>query len=78
VTLAEYLDPRRFPLTTRPGLTPRLQFLADAADHDRLREYLATGVTPTEEQWAWLSELEEKAKARPALLARLGDPDPKH
>src|SRR4029079_4488385 len=29
MTLAEYLDPARFPLTTEPGLSPRQQLLAD-------------------------------------------------
>jgi hypothetical protein len=73
VTLDEYLDPRRFPLTTRPGLTPRLQFLADAADLDRLYAQFAAGDTPTEELWLMWDELEEKAMARPALLAQLSD-----
>jgi hypothetical protein len=76
MTLSEYMDPRRFPLTTQAGQTPRLQFLIDAVNLDQLREYLADGVTPTEEQWHRLSELEEKAKARPVLLVQLGDPNP--
>jgi hypothetical protein len=65
VTLSEYLDTR---------LTPRLQFLADAADLDGLRERLANGDTPTEEQWARLVELELKARARPTLLDQFDDP----
>jgi hypothetical protein len=73
VTLDEYMNPRRFPLTTRPGLTPRLQFLADTADLDRLYALFADGDTPTEELWLKLAELEEKAKARPALLIQLND-----
>jgi hypothetical protein len=76
MTLTEYMDPRRFPLTTQSGQTPRLQFMIDAVNHDQLRAYLETGVTPTEEQWHRLCELEEKAKARPELLAQLGDADP--
>lgn len=76
MTLSEYMDPRRFPLTTQSGQTPRIQFLMDAVSLDQLREYLADGITPTEEQWALLAELKEKAKARPALLAQLGEADP--
>ena len=73
MTLDEYMDPRRFPLTTRLGLTPRLQFLADAADLDRLYAQFAAGDTPTEELWLKLAELEEKAKVRPSLLIQLND-----
>ena len=75
VTLSEYMDPERFPLTTQDGLTPRLQFLNDVMDLDKLRSYLADGVTPTEEQWLRLTELEEKAKARPGLFAQLDEVD---
>jgi hypothetical protein len=71
LSLEEYMSPRLFPLTTRDGLTPREQFQIDAADLDHLSEYLATGVTPTEEQWLRLAELEEKAAARAALAAEL-------
>jgi hypothetical protein len=67
MTLAEYMSPKLFPLTAQNGLTPRHQFVIDAADLDQLRSYLGTGVTPTEEQWLRLAELEEKAKARPGL-----------
>ena len=76
LALTEYMDPRRFPLSTRGGLTPRLQFLNDVVDLDRLRARLATGVTPTEEQWLRLAELEEKAAVRPALIAQLGEAEP--
>ena len=76
MTLSEYMDPRRFPLTTQVGQTPRLQFMIDAVNLEQLHEYLADGVTPTEEQWHRLSELEEKAKVRPGLLAQLGEADP--
>ncbi len=77
MTLPQYMDPRRFPLTTQPGLTPRLQFMIDAVNLDQLRAYLADGVTPTEEQWIRLSELEEKAKARQTLIDQLGNDDTK-
>jgi hypothetical protein len=73
VTLDEYMDPRRFPRTTRLGLTPRLQFLADAADLDRLYAWFAAGDTPTEELWLKWEELEEKAMARPSGRAQRHD-----
>jgi hypothetical protein len=76
VTLSEYLDPTRFPLTTRVGLSARRQFETDASHLAKLRAYLADGVTPTEEQWLRLVELEEKEKARPALVAQFGQTDP--
>ena len=76
MTLAEYMSPKLFPLTTQPGLTPRMQFMIDAVNYDQLREYLATGVTPTEEQWIRLGELEEKEQARPTLLAMLWPSQP--
>jgi len=76
LTLTEYMSPERFPLTTRTGLTPRLQFVTDAAELERLRAVLATGVTPTEEQWIRLGELEEKEQARPTLLAMLWPSQP--
>jgi hypothetical protein len=63
-TLAEYMDARRFPLTTQSGLTPERQFMTDALG----REARAGGVTFTEEDTARTRELEEKAVARQALL----------
>ena len=72
MTLDQYMSPKWFPLTTQPGLTPRLQFMTDAVNYDQLREYLDTGATPTEEQWLRFVELDAKMAARPALLAELG------
>jgi hypothetical protein len=73
-TLAEYLDPGRFPLTTRPDLSPRQQFLADSSALKVMRAYLLSGGTLTYRQRARLVELEAKDVARPALLAQLLDP----
>jgi hypothetical protein len=77
VTLAEYLDPSRFPLTTQAGFTPRKQLAIDAVDLDLVREYLDEGGTLDGELAARLAELEEKEKARPALTAQLGESGPK-
>lgn len=75
MTLQEYPEPTRFSLTTRVGLSAADQFRLDAAHLAKLRAYLAGDVTPTEDQWLRLEEMEEKAKARPELLARLGRAD---
>ena len=72
-TLAEYLDRVRFPRTTRPGLSPRQQFLADAYNLRSLRAYLRAGGTLSERNRARLTELEAKDIARPALLSQLTD-----
>jgi hypothetical protein len=74
MTLAEYLDPYRFPLTTHAGFTPRKQLVIDALDLDLVREYLDEGGTLDDRQAAWRAELEEKEKARPWLFAELYDP----
>jgi hypothetical protein len=72
-SLANYLDRARFPLTTRPDLSARQQFLTDAHALKRLRAYLRQGGTLTDRQQARLVELEAKEQARPALLAQLLD-----
>lgn len=72
-TLAEYLDRARFPLTTRPDLSPRQQFLADAYNLRSLRAHLRAGGTLNDRQRARLTELEAKDIARPALLSQLLD-----
>jgi hypothetical protein len=72
-TLAEYVDRRRFPLTSRPGLSPRQQLLTDAYNLRRVREHLKKGGTLTDRKWARLAELVAEEKARPVLLAQLSD-----
>jgi hypothetical protein len=68
MTLAEYMDPTRFPLTTQAGFTPRKQFVIDAIDLDNLREYLDEGGALDDGLRARLAELEAKAAARPFLI----------
>lgn len=70
MTIDEYLDPERFPLTTRPGLSPGQQFRADAYDLKRLREYVSAGGAVSDRKRARLAELEAKEQARPALLGQ--------
>lgn len=64
----------RFPLTTHAGYTPHKQLVIDSIDLDLAREYLDEGGTLDAELAAWMTELEEKEKARPGLLAELSDP----
>jgi hypothetical protein len=45
MTEQEYLDPKRFPLTTQPGLTLQQQRLLDAVNCDDLEQMLAEGKT---------------------------------
>jgi hypothetical protein len=68
MTLAEYLDSARFPLTTQPGLRPGEQFLTDAESLGQLRGHLGAGGVLTDWQRARLAELEEKEKARSGLI----------
>ncbi len=62
MTLSEYLDPSRFPLTTQAGLSAEQQMLIDAVNYDELCE--------VEEQEETLSPNEE-ATALPNCVLRL-------
>ena len=71
LTLAEYMDPARFPLTTQTGLTPEQQMRIDAFNHDQLKEHvLGTPLMNEEYERRW-AELREKVEAQPALLAEV-------
>lgn len=57
-----YLDPKRFPLTTQPGLDLRQQKMIDAINRDDIRRKIEAGETlPPDLQAIW-KEFEEKAK----------------
>jgi hypothetical protein len=72
MTLAEYLDSARFPLTTQAGLTPRQQMMMDAFNLDAIREAVEEeGAVLTAEEQARYAELQEKAKHRTRLLEEL-------
>jgi hypothetical protein len=69
MTEAEYLDEKRFPLTTQiKGRGGRLSFdqqqLIDAINFDDLRELIECGETLTPEQQAIRLELEDKRGRR--------------
>jgi hypothetical protein len=69
MTLAEYMDPSRFPLTTQKGLSASDQLFIDAFNLDQSREYLARGGVMDEEGQARQVELEEKAPHMGRLTA---------
>ena len=82
MTAAEYMDPKRFPLTTLGKLTPPQQMLIDAVNYDGGVIMVERGETMDAEQavrWAELQEkhahyaevaAEIKARARGRMLPR--------
>jgi hypothetical protein len=71
VTPFEYTDPARFPLTTQVGLPVVDPLLLDAVNRNQLREARDLGRPLTAEQERAEAELEEKARHRAGVLARL-------
>lgn len=74
MTLDEYLDPQRFPLTTRTHYTPKDQLFMDAFNYDGGKEYLEDGneFTDEEDKQRW-AELCEKMKHMGRLTGELAD-----
>jgi hypothetical protein len=71
MTLAEYMDPNRFPVTTQVGLSPKGQLMIDAVNYDALREYVEEGGALSDEQEKRLAELQEKLKDHARLTREL-------
>lgn len=67
MTLEDYMDPSRFPLTTQKGLTPHQQFLIDAMNFDDLAEAVELDRPMDEETAARWAELQEKRAAWPQV-----------
>ncbi|HEY7153112.1 MAG TPA: hypothetical protein VH575_04035 [Gemmataceae bacterium] len=67
MTLSDYIDLARFPLTTQRGLSPKNQLLIDAVNFDLLREFLEEGGLPTESQRRRWDEFREKMKHHAVL-----------
>jgi hypothetical protein len=66
MTEAEYLDPRRFPLTTQvPPLSLDNQMLIDALNRDEAEEAVRQGEQLTEKEQRLLKALREKAQLKP-------------
>jgi hypothetical protein len=73
MTLAEYMDPKRFPLTTRPGASPSYQLTIDEFEYTQMREYLRRGEGLDEARKARRAELEAKIAHWGRLTAEVRD-----
>ncbi len=73
MTLAEYMDPKRFPLTTRPEASPSYQLAIDEYESWQMREYLRRGGPMDEARQARRSELEAKMAHYQRLAAEVRD-----
>ena len=71
MTLAEYLDPKRFPLTTQDGLPPAKQVFIDCVNIDALAEWREAGNTPDPDDQAQIAELDAKKAAMPEIRKEL-------
>lgn len=71
MTVAEYMDPARFPLTTQGNLDPRQQMMIDAFNYDDLAAVEDEGREMTPAEAARWVELQAKREARPGLIAEL-------
>lgn len=75
MTITEYLDPKRFPLTTQADYEPKEQLMMDAFNYDQLKEYLEDH-QPTEHQAKLFAELAEKIKHNARLTGELASQQP--
>ena len=73
LTLREYLDPRRFPLTTNAKYTPREQLMMDAFNHDKFQEFADDGTLRPGEPTALWREYQAKAPHIPRLTRELAE-----
>jgi hypothetical protein len=71
MTLADYMSPERFPLTTQQGLEPKDQMLIDAFNYDDLAESVEFGQPLTDEQLRRWAELKEKLEGRGPVIAEM-------
>jgi hypothetical protein len=71
MTLAEYMDPQRFPLTTQSGLSAQQQLMLDAFNWDALTEARENGEQLAEDQKAIYRELRVKMHHNAPLTREL-------
>jgi hypothetical protein len=71
MTINEYVDPARFPLTTQRALSRKRQLLIDAFNYYQLKEFLESSGIPSESQRKRWAELQEKMKHHAALTVEL-------
>ncbi|MEB3160796.1 MAG: hypothetical protein VKL20_05000 [Synechocystis sp.] len=73
LTLDDYLNPDKFPLTSQKGLSAQQQFRIDAFNYDNLVRYKAEGNELDDEQVQILKELDVKIPAQKVLMAEIED-----
>jgi hypothetical protein len=71
LTVHEYMNAQRFPLTTQKGMPPLWQLMHDARTLDYLAAILEGGGQLTDTQQRRLKELQDKAAAHPPLVAEV-------
>jgi hypothetical protein len=71
MTLAEYLSPAQFPLTTDPARSPMDQIRWDVAQYDCYAETLLAGITLTDHDRAVADELAVKRRNVIGVLAEV-------
>ena len=71
LTLSDYMDAEKFPITSQEGLSPSQQFRIDAFNYDSLIQYLDEGGTLNDQQKAILKELEVKIPAQKILKSEI-------
>ena len=70
MTLAEYMDPVRFPESTQKGLAPRQQLMIDAVNYDDIVRLREDGPLKPDLE-AVARELDEKHAARADVMKEL-------
>jgi hypothetical protein len=73
MTLQEYLDPQRFPLTTELCYTPRQQLMMDAFNYDKFKEFVDDGVLQPGRPTALWNEYKAKEPHIPRLTRELAE-----
>jgi hypothetical protein len=73
LTLDDYMNPARFPLTTQGGLTPRQQMLIDAVNLGDVQRAEEEGRALDPDRGPLVDELTEKGAARtdPGLMGEV-------
>ena len=60
MTLTDYLNPEKFPMTSRKAYSPKEQLFLDAFNYDQMEEAIAGGAIPNETQKLARVELQAK------------------
>jgi hypothetical protein len=71
LTLSDYMNAEKFPITSQKSLSPREKFRIDAFNYDSLIRHQEEGGTLNERQEAILRELEIKIAAQKNLKSEI-------